>query len=127
MFASAKKEKKRSPSNRKSSRIVTVLIRSGKGLIGNLKRVIVKNPQIDNSPDSEIPHILIDIENDNFYASANSAVGVPPHLMGSRTAKQQIKGYAKILQDVMNVLHGRLDTTSASVLELLKPKFQVLN
>ena len=83
----------------KKPKEVKVYIRSGKGMVSDRKRIIVKKTGTGIRPNNGT--LTIDIANDKFHADQHSGISFPPAITANTTPKKSIRGYAKILYDVM--------------------------
>jgi len=102
-------------------RKIDVFIRSGKGLIEERKRVILKRRENKLKGINLGRFIfIIDIKEDKFEPYTES-VSLPPHILKPKAASKHIRGHARILYDVMEYL-STLNNGSAErskIVELL--------
>ncbi len=105
-----------------AKRKVTVYLRSGKGMAVDRKRVIIKRRKggrEDDPGEGEIGLVRIDIAGEEFEANASSSVALPPHVLKVGAAKKFIRGYAKILFDVMQYFSALASGDARGMIELL--------
>jgi hypothetical protein len=84
------------------ARKIDVFIRSGKGLIKERKRVILKRRE-DKDKKINLGRFIIDIKEDKFEPSTGTP-SLPPHILNPEAASMHIRGHARILYDVMEYL-----------------------
>ncbi len=96
-------------------KIVKVYIRSGKGMMEDRKRVIIKNNTRDRSRASSV---TIDIANNKFYQTHHSGVSFPRQFLSSNAPERKISGYAKVLYDAMEYL-TKEDDDAKYLIEIL--------
>jgi hypothetical protein len=100
-------------------RRIDVFIRSGKGLIEERKRVILRRRE-NKAKKIYLGRFIIDIKEDKFEPYTESA-SLPPHILKPKAASKHIRGHARILYDVMEYL-STLNNSSADrskIVELL--------
>lgn len=102
-----------------ASKKIDVFIRSGKGLIEERKRVILKRRE-NKANNIELGRFIIDIKGDKFEPYTESA-SLPPHILEPEVAGKHIRGHARILYDVMEYLStlNNGSTERSKIVELL--------
>jgi hypothetical protein len=90
-------------------RDVRVFIRSGKGMYLERKRVILKRKDGD-----KVGTFTIDIKEDKFEPNQDSGVSLPHQIRQAGAASKHIRGYARVLHNVMEYLSSLQDDRNGS-------------